>query len=177
MIRLEENAYQKFVNYYNNHIEKMLLGEMSVCRDWGGKYHGLILRIAGILHCAKCALDCVDPSEAGIKIDVLSSAIEIGEYYMKQAIFAYSTGDIDLRAVKAEKLLDKLRANYVNQIKQSELYLLARGNIFKSSAEINEALSLLEELGYVRRQKIPAANGNPKSVTLILVNPLSYSII
>ena len=149
----------------------MLLGEMSVCRDWGGKYHGLILRIAGILHCAKCALDCVDTSEAGIKIDVLSSAIEIGEYYMKQAIFAYSTGDIDLRAVKAEKLLDKLRANYVNQIKQSELTILARGAVFRTTSDIADALNFLEERGYIRREKVPGANGNPKKSTIIFVNP------
>ena len=174
IITLDDSAYSKFVKFYNEDIEKMLLGEMSFCRDWGGKYHGLILRLAGILHCAKCALDDLDPAETRADIDTLSSAIDIGEYYRKQAIYAYGVGDVDPAAVRAEKLLDKLRANYIKEIKQSELYMLARGNFLKTSAEIGEALDFLEKHGYIRRIRVPAANDNPKGRTVILSNPLIF---
>lgn len=176
LILLDKNAYSKFVKYYNEEIEKMLLGEMSFCQDWGGKYHGLILRIAGILHCSKCAFDCVDPADTKADIDTLSSAIEIGEYYRKQAIYAYGVGDVDLGIVKAERVLAKIRSKYIREIRQNDLYKLCRCSLFSGAKDFSDALEMLEEYGYIRRESIRGANNNPKTALIVHVNPKIYEL-
>ena len=176
LILLDEKAYSQFVKYYNEEIEKMLLGEMSFCQDWGGKYHGLILRLAGILHCAKCAFDCVDPAETKADIDTLSSAIEIGEYYRRQAIYAYGVGDVDLGIVKAERVLAKIRSKYIREIRQNDLYKLCRCSLFSGAKDFSDTLEMLEEYGYIRRESIRGANNNPKTAVVVHVNPKIYEL-
>ena len=53
--------------------------DMAFCKDWGGKYHGELLRLCGIIHCIKCALNCVEPAENLVTLDTFCNAIEIGE--------------------------------------------------------------------------------------------------
>nr|WP_302512429.1 DUF3987 domain-containing protein [uncultured Ruminococcus sp.] len=67
---------------------------MAFCKDWGGKYHGLILRLCGIIHCIKCALNGCDSVEVRVDLDTFCNAIEIGEYFREQAIYAYSLGTL-----------------------------------------------------------------------------------
>jgi len=53
----------------------------------------------------KCALNDVNPVACRVTLDTFCNAIEIGEYFREQAIYAYSLGDIDLGTIKAERLV------------------------------------------------------------------------
>ena len=75
-LHFDGHAYQEFVDYYNNHIEPRLLTDMAFCKDWGGKYHGLILRLCGIIHCIKCALNDANPVECRVTLETFCNAIE-----------------------------------------------------------------------------------------------------
>ena len=44
-LKFDETAQQNFIDYYNHYIEKIQLTEFVNCKDWGGKYHGQILRL------------------------------------------------------------------------------------------------------------------------------------
>lgn len=44
-LKFDENAQQNYIDYYNEYIEKIQLMEFANCKDWGGKYHGQILRL------------------------------------------------------------------------------------------------------------------------------------
>ena len=103
----------EFVNLYNNHIEPKLITDMAFCKDWGGKYHGLILRLCGIIHCVKCVLNNVNPANVDVGIETFCNAVEIGEYYREQAIYAYSLGDVDTATLKAERVIDRIRAKNI----------------------------------------------------------------
>ena len=175
LISLDESSYSKFVKYYNEEIEKMLLGDMSFCQDWGGKYHGLILRIAGILHCARCALDDIDPVETRADIDILSSAIDIGEYYRKQAIYAYGVGEFDAGTLQAERIIAKIKSKGLTEIRQNDLYKYCRCKLFRNAAEFDEAINMLEEYGYIKREIAPAANDCNKSGFTLYINPRLYA--
>ena len=50
-LHFDEKTYGEFVDYYNRRIEPMLLTDMAFSKDWGGKYHGELLRLCGIIHC------------------------------------------------------------------------------------------------------------------------------
>ena len=172
-LHFEGKAYGEFVDYYNNFIEPHLVTDMAFCKDWGGKYHGELLRLCGVIHCVKCALDNVDPVDVKVTLDTFCNAVDIGEYFREQAIYAYSLGDTDFTTVKAERVLNKIRSKHIQQIRQNELHHLCRSTLFRNAQDFNETIDMLEEYGYLRR--IISKGTNNKTVTDIAVNPLFYN--
>ena len=170
-LHFDGKAYREFVDYYNNHIEPRLLTDMAFCKDWGGKYHGLILRLCGIIHCVKCALNDVNPVEARVGIDTLCNAVEIAEYFREQAIYAYSLGDVDIATVKAERVLNKIRSKQIQSIRQNDLYKLCRCTLFKNAQDFGETMDMLEEYNYIHREKVQGANSNNKGGVMVFINP------
>jgi hypothetical protein len=170
-LHFDGKAYNEFVQYYNDYIEPHLVTDMTFCKDWGGKFHGLILRLCGIIHCVKCALNDANPIENRIGIDTFCNAVEIGEYFREQAIYAYSLGDVDIATLKAERVLNKIRSKHITNIRQNDLYKLCRCTLFKNAADFGETMEMLEEYNYLRRKKVEGANGNNKSGIMIFINP------
>ena len=76
-----------------------------------------ILRICGIIHCVKCELDDRNSAEVHVSMDTLCSALEIANYYREQAIFAYGQGNVDIGTVKAERVIEKIKAKNIYQIR------------------------------------------------------------
>ena len=171
-LHFDGKAYKEFVDYYNNYIEPQLVTEMAFCKDWGGKYHGLILRLCGIIHCVKCALNDANPIENRVTLDTFCNSIEIGEYFREQAIYAYSLGDIDIGTVKAERVLNKIRSKGVREIRQNDLYKLCRCTLFKNATDFGETMDMLEEYNYIARNTTKGTNN--KTVTNVIVNPNIY---
>ncbi|WP_044975363.1 YfjI family protein [Ruminococcus sp. HUN007] len=171
-LHFDSKAYSEFVDYYNNFIEPHLITDMAFCKDWGGKYHGELLRLCGIIHCIRCALNNSNPAETPVTLDTFCNAVEIGEYFREQAIYAYSLGDVDLGTIKAEKVLAKIRSRHITNIRQNDLYKLCRCTLFRNAADFGETMDMLEEYNYLRREKVEGANGNNKSGTMVFINPL-----
>ncbi len=171
-LHFDGKAYNEFVQYYNDYIEPQLITDMAFCKDWGGKFHGLILRLCGIIHCVKCALTDADPIENRVGIDTFCNAIEIAGYFREQAIYAYSLGDIDLGIVKAERVLNKIRSKGIREIRQNDLYKLCRCTLFKNAADFGETMDMLEEYSYILRTTSKGTNN--KTVTDVIVNPNIY---
>ncbi len=171
-LHFDGKAYNEFVQYYNDYIEPQLITDMAFCKDWGGKFHGLILRLCGIIHCVKCALTDADPIENRVGIDTFCNAIEIAGYFREQAIYAYSLGDIDLGIVMAERVLNKIRSKGIREIRQNDLYKLCRCTLFKNAADFGETMDMLEEYSYILRTTSKGTNN--KTVTDVIVNPNIY---
>lgn len=144
---------------------------MAFCKDWGGKYHGLILRLCGIIHCVKCLSNGDFPDIVDVGTDTLADSIAIAEYYREQAIYAYSLGDIDIATVKAERVLNKIRSKHIDSIRQNDLYKLCRCTLFKNAVDFAETVDMLEDYGYIRREIVSGANGNNKSGVMVFINP------
>lgn len=66
-------------------------GDLEFFRDWIGRHHGRIARIAGLLHLAE------HDAEAPIGSDTMSRAIRIGEYLLAHGLLALSAPDQSLR--------------------------------------------------------------------------------
>ena len=58
ILKLSHHASEEYISYCNNYIEQDIKQSMCCCQDWGGKFHGLILRIACIIHCVDCCSCC-----------------------------------------------------------------------------------------------------------------------
>lgn len=171
-LHFDEKTYGEFVDYYNRRIEPMLLTDMAFCKDWGGKYHGELLRLCGIIHCIKCALNGVEPAENLVTLDTFCNAIEIGEYFREQAIYAYSLGDVDHGTIKAERVINKIRSKHITNIRQNDLYKLCRCTLFKNAADFAETMDMLEEYRYIVRNTSKGANN--KTITDVIINPNIY---
>ena len=173
LLTLSADAYQEFVDYYNNSIEPKLLTDMAFCKDWGGKMHGQLLRIACILHCVKCVTNGINPAEMFVNVDTLHEAIKLIEYYRDQAIYAYSLGDVDLGTAKAERVINIIRAKNIKEIRQNDLYVVCRCKLFRDAQDFNETINMLEEYGYLRR--VYTKGSNNKTVTDLIINPETFN--
>ena len=61
-------------------------GDLETIGDWAGKYHGAVLRIAGVLHVVQQAM--ADP-QAPVSGQTMADAIAIGRYFLEHAKAAY----------------------------------------------------------------------------------------
>lgn len=122
ILKLSHHASEEYISYCNNYIEQDIKQSMCCCQDWGGKFHGLILRIACIIHCVDCCSCGVEPSEESVNHDTLLRAFNLAHYYRYQAIHAFSVNAPDKNIVKAEKIIQIFKTKEIRQGLKSELY-------------------------------------------------------
>lgn len=168
-LKFDEQAQQNYVDYYNGYIEKIQLTEFANCKDWGGKYHGEILRLCCIIHCVKCILKGIPPESELVGADTLCNALEIADYYKEQAIYAFNLGGVDNEILKAEKALELIKAKNIREGLQSAVYKSCRNKIFAEPDDFYKALGLLEDYGYVALDE--RLTGNNKPAVYVYVNP------
>ena len=114
----------------------------------------------------------VEPAENLVTLDTFCNAIEIGEYFREQAIYAYSLGDVDHGTIKAERVINKIRSKHITNIRQNDLYKLCRCTLFKNAADFAETMDMLEEYRYIVRNTSKGANN--KTITDVIINPNIY---
>ena len=145
-------------------IEAYLRNEHRDMREWGSKYIGLVLRIAGLLHIAA-------DGDGDIQMETVENAIKIGSYAFYHALYAYSILGADETIEKALHVVTKLRKLSVTSISRSDLYQKCRGRFFRDAKDMEPVLNLLEQHGYIWLD-IPAYSGVGRpSVGKIYVNP------
>ena len=142
----DDEAKTEFAKYYNKTIEPSLLTDFADCPDWGGKFHGLILRLCGLLHCIKCIEGGAKPEDERVTLVTLMEAIDIAEYYKLQAIYAYTLNTAGAVSDTAEYVLGKLKAKHITRISSRELLRLCRR--FKKVSDLDEPMELLIDRGY-----------------------------
>lgn len=145
-------------------VEAYLRNEHRDMREWGGKYIGLVLRTAGLLHIAA-------DGAGDIQTKTVENAIRIGSYAFHHALYAYSILGADETVEKALHVVTKLRKLSVTSISRSDLYQKCRGRFFRDAKDMEPVLNLLEQHGYIWLD-IPAYSGVGRpSVGKIYVNP------
>lgn len=145
-------------------VEAYLRNEHRDMREWGSKYIGLVLRTAGLLHIAA-------DGAGDIQTETVENAIRIGNYAFHHALYAYSILGADETVEKALHVVTKLRKLSVTSISRSDLYKKCRGRFFRDAKEMEPALNLLEQHGYIWLD-VPAYSGVGRpSVGTIYVNP------
>ena len=145
-------------------VEAYLRNEHRDMREWGSKYIGLVLRTAGLLHIAA-------DGAGDIQMETVENAIQIGSYAFYHALYAYSILGADETIERALHIVTKLRKLSVTSISRSDLYQKCRGKFFRDAKEMEPALNLLEQHGYIWLD-VPAYSGVGRpSVGTIYVNP------
>jgi len=169
ILHLSKKASEEYITYCNNYIEQDIKQSMCCCQDWSGKFHGLILRIACILHYADCCSRGVEPSSESVNHDTIVRSFDVAHYYRYQAIYGFSVNAPDGNIVKAEKIIQIFRTKNIKQGLKSELYHSCRCNLFPTAKDFYLALDTLVEYGYIAYENVTATNNRPAQ--MVYVNP------
>ncbi|QNA74159.1 DUF3987 domain-containing protein [Streptomyces sp. So13.3] len=137
-------------------------GAFGHISDWAGKLVGAVARIAGLLHLAE------HPDNAHtmpVTEATMNAAIELGQYFATHALAVFDRMGADPTVDRARTVLDVLKTAEVGEISKRELLMKLSRSEFKTVADLEPVLGLLEDHGWVRA--LPAARtggrGRPPS--------------
>lgn len=146
-LELTEGAYKRLGEYYIE-VERRLsaAGDLSrgLCRPWGGKLVGAVVRIAGCLHMTG-GLDALDRK---ISESTVEQALALGEYFRHHATAALAPAD-DERTAGAREIVGVLITKKMLTFTVRELQRRVRRPLQKAE-ELVRLLTYLESLGFVR---------------------------
>jgi hypothetical protein len=110
--------------------------------DWAGKLPGAVARVAGLMHCARWALEPGSPVDRLIDRDTTAHAVRIGELLAEHAlaVFDLMTDGGGLEA--ARKVWRHILDQQVTRFTFSEVWHPLRGT-FRTTADIEPAIEVL----------------------------------
>ena len=138
--------------------------------DWGSKYTGAVVRIAGLLHLAEHLRDGWGKS---VDADTIERAAMIGGYYAAHALAAFDDMGADQATRNARLVLAWIERTTTTAFTKRELFRAVQSAQVKTMADLDPAISVLETHGYLRQLDPPApkrAGGRPPSPSY-LVHP------
>ncbi|MCU7724580.1 DUF3987 domain-containing protein [Actinoplanes sp. KI2] len=138
--------------------------------DWGSKYTGAVVRIAGLLHLAEHLRDGWGKP---INADTLTRAAAIGDYYAAHALAAFDDMGADTATRNARHLLAWIERTTTSAFTKREAFRATQTAQIKTMTDLEPALAVLETHGYLRQLDPPApkrAGGRPPSPSY-LVHP------
>lgn len=160
---LDAEARRIFEEYQARLEPRLAEGaELGHISDWAGKLAGAVARIAGLLHMAANT-----GTDARISGATMAAAIQIGEYFTAHAMAAFDVMAADPCREGARIIIDWLKGR--QQVTRGELQQ-AMKNYLKSK-ELDNALAVLEEYGYIQVQQVKTSENQKKPTNIVVVNP------
>lgn len=168
-LRLDSEADECAKQYFEA-LEARLVGDLSSIDDWGGKHFGNMLRIAGLIHCAKHP---TAPSAYLISRDTIEQAIKISRYFLEHAKFAYSQLGADKTLRGARMVLKRLEEQDKRELTKYQILRLCRSE-FSKVDDVVPVIELLIEYGYLKERTYSAPTGGRPRGNGYLLNPLFF---
>jgi replicative DNA helicase len=148
-------------------------GDLAQLAGWAAKLAGATCRLAGLLHLAGHLRDgWAQP----IAPDTFAGAVRLAGYLVEHAGAVFDLMGADPRLEDARWLLDWITRTGRTQFSRRDAHASAPRGRFPKATDLDPALRLLEEHGYLRRldpepSRDPHGRGRPPSPRF-LVNPL-----
>jgi replicative DNA helicase len=149
-------------------------GDLAHLAGWAAKLAGATCRLAGLLHLAGHLRDGWARPIAG---DTFAGAARLADYLIEHARAVFDLMGTDPRTDDARWLLDWISRTGQVQFTRRDAHHAAPRGRFPRATDLDPALSLLEEHGYLRRVDADPSGpkgGRPPSPRF-LVNPLHSS--
>lgn len=167
VICLSDEAAALSEEFFND-LEIRLADELEDLGDWAGKYHGQVMRIAGIIHC------CIHGEDAAAELvsgGTMQNAITIGQYFLEHAKAAFRLMGVgESQDVKdAKYILKRIDSTGQTEISKRDLYQLCKDKKrFEQAENMEPILNLLIDHGYIRIEKVKTG-GRPTEK--VILNP------
>jgi hypothetical protein len=148
-------------------------GDLAQLAGWAAKLAGATCRLAALLHLAN---HLRDGWARPINADTFATAIQLAHYLVEHARAVFDLMGADPRTDDARWLLDWITRTNRTQFSRRDAHVAAPRGRFPKAPDLEPALRLLEEHGYLRRvdhepSRDPRGRGRPASPRF-LVNPL-----
>ncbi|MFJ4093978.1 DUF3987 domain-containing protein [Kitasatospora sp. NPDC089913] len=127
-------------------------GELGHIAKWAGKLAGTVARIAGLLH---LAVHLTDGHTKPVTEATMVSAIKLGDYFTAHALTVFEAMGADSTVTRASAVLDVCRDNRWRAVSRRDLFTRLSRADFPTAADLDPALALLEEHGYLRLEPVP----------------------
>lgn len=168
IIRVSPEAHQEAKRFFEELEPRLLddLGDLDDLEGWAGKYHGQVMRIAGIIH---CCLHAGNAAENSVSLNTMQQAETIGGYFLDHARAAFQVmGLSDSKEIKdAKYILKRIHASRLYDTTKRLLFQQCDGRMH-SMEEMEPGLKVLVDRGYIRIDKIKTG-GRPTEK--IIFNP------
>jgi hypothetical protein len=178
ILALDQGASELLLGFERN-LEPRLAagsGDLAHLAGWAAKLAGAACRLAALLHLASHLRDgWAQP----IGADTFTGAVRLADYLIEHARAVFDLMGADPRLDDARWLLEWIdRTNHV-QFSRRDAHRAAPRGRFPKATDLEPALRLLEEHGYLRRvdpepSQDPRGRGRPASPRF-LVNPLPHA--
>ena len=149
-------------------------GTLAGYTDWGGKSVGAMMRIAGLLHLAEHGVDGLARPISG---NTLTAARDLISYFAEHSLAVFETMTTDDLAVRAGSVLTNLTNTATTRFTARDLFTSLGRTKFPKMTDLEAALALLEQHGYVRRLQAPPGGlrgGRPRA-TIYEAHPDLYN--
>jgi hypothetical protein len=148
-------------------------GDLAHLAGWAAKLAGATCRLAALLHLAS---HLRDGWARPIDTDIFTAAIRLANYLIEHAQAVFDLMGADPRTDDARWLLDWIARTNQVQFSRRDAHRAAPRGRFPKATDLEPALSLLQEHGYLRRidpepSRDPHGRGRPPSPRFV-VNPL-----
>ena len=120
-------------------------GELATLADWGGKFVGAVLRIAGNLH---FGVHGAEAFRVPIDVATMNNAAEIGEYFKACAINTFAEMGIDEATADAVYLLDRVHRLGCDEVSERDVYMATRSR-FRTVTDMRPALTRVVDHGWL----------------------------
>ncbi|CAM5455523.1 hypothetical protein SAVIM338S_02869 [Streptomyces avidinii] len=158
VIQLSPEA-DKALIAYQQRVEPQLAargGALGHIANWAGKLAGAVVRMAALLHLA-------EHLEGGhtkpVTEATMRAAITLGEYFTAHALGVFDVMGADPTVGRARSVLELLRTQQWGEVSKRDLMVKVSRSEFPTVADLEPALDLLEEHGYLRAQPVVRAGG------------------
>jgi len=149
-------------------------GDLAHLAGWAAKLAGATCRLAALLHLAS---HLRDGWARPISADTLAGAIRLADYLIDHALAVFDLMGADPRVDDARWLLDWISHSGQAQFTRRDAHRAAPRGRFPKATDLDPALALLEEHGWLRRVDAdsPGPKGGRPPSPRFLVNPLHPS--
>ena len=145
-------------------VEKKLIDEWYSIRDFASKIPGTMLRIAGLLHCAKVE----NPEQENIDKQTVDDAVKISLCIISHIEKVYQVNCKTSIFFDVKYVLSRINKIESLEFDKQELYQMCKGRILKSEY-LDECLQILQKYNYLKIITI-STEGRPKQK--IILNPM-----
>jgi replicative DNA helicase len=162
LLRLSPEANERVL-----HLERTLEprlapdAELGHLADWAEKLTGATARVAGLLHLAGSLHTGWAQS---LPARVVDDAVRVGHYYLAHALAVFDTMAADPVVDDARAILDWIVRTERTGFTRREAFTAQSRARFRKVTDLDPALAVVDEHGYIRRGPIPEpTRGRPAS--------------
>lgn len=142
-------------------------GPFNELKDWGAKFIGQTVRMAGLLHAATHPTSFKNQP---ISLDTIQRAYKIGEYLIPHAQKAYGLVSNNPEIEMAKRVLEWIKKDERVSFTQNECHSRFK-NTLATADQVSKVLQVLAERNYIREVQREGPRGAGRPSRLFQVNP------